>query len=106
VLLSTITYTVISYSLRLQMYKGMGFEPVLDKDGVVSKMLVRESRFNVFFIYPLLTFRGQDQNREMYTVLSSTIKNPDSNTQSCYGNSPHHEHPSPTCFLRVSVGLL
>lgn len=31
------------HSLRLQMYKGMGFEPVMDKKGTISKMLVRES---------------------------------------------------------------
>ncbi|GLB35373.1 putative spc24 subunit of Ndc80 [Lyophyllum shimeji] len=28
-------------TLRLRMYKGMGFEPVLDKNGTVSKMVVR-----------------------------------------------------------------
>lgn len=27
--------------LRLAMYKGLGFEPILDKSGVVTKMLVR-----------------------------------------------------------------
>jgi hypothetical protein len=30
-----------SCRLRLQMYKGMGFEPVADKEGRLSKMLVR-----------------------------------------------------------------
>lgn len=29
------------YSLRLAMYKGLGFEPVVGKDGRVAKMLVR-----------------------------------------------------------------
>lgn len=29
------------YRLKLQIYKGMGFEPVADKDGRLSKMLVR-----------------------------------------------------------------
>jgi hypothetical protein len=28
--------------LRLQIYKGMGFEPVADKEGRLSKMLVRK----------------------------------------------------------------
>lgn len=33
-------------SLRLQIYKGMGFEPIADKDGRLTKMLVRESILN------------------------------------------------------------
>ena len=27
-------------SLRLQIFRGLGFEPVLDKDGSIEKMLV------------------------------------------------------------------
>lgn len=32
------------YRLRLSMYKGLGFEPVADRDGRVTKMLIRTSR--------------------------------------------------------------
>lgn len=28
--------------LRLALYKGMGFEPIVEKDGHIAKMLVRE----------------------------------------------------------------
>ena len=28
--------------LRLAMYKGLGFEPIVDRDGQMSKILVRE----------------------------------------------------------------
>lgn len=33
---------VLSLSLRLKIYKGMGFEPVLHEDGQVAKMLICE----------------------------------------------------------------
>lgn len=32
------------YSLRLALYKGMGFEPIMDRDGRMSKMLIRKFR--------------------------------------------------------------
>ena len=31
-----------SLRLRLSMYKGLGFEPIVDRDGQMSKILVRE----------------------------------------------------------------
>ena len=31
-----------SLRLRLAMYKGLGFEPIVDRDGQMSKILVRE----------------------------------------------------------------
>lgn len=34
-----------SCRLRLAMYKGLGFEPIVEKDGRISKMLVRQSPF-------------------------------------------------------------
>ena len=33
-------------SLRLRVYKGLGFEPVLGKDGEVAKVLVRKDLQN------------------------------------------------------------
>ena len=35
--------------LRLAMYKGLGFEPIVDKDGRMTKMLVRELRLLLSF---------------------------------------------------------
>jgi hypothetical protein len=53
------------------MFKGMGFEPVLDKDGVVSKMLVRKFHFT----YVLLsTFDVMSDGLYRRTVRRCTLR--------------------------------
>jgi kinetochore protein Spc24, fungi type len=46
--------------LRLAFFKGMGFEPIMEKDGSINKMLVRaygfvlyKKKFKVPFFFPL-----------------------------------------------------
>ncbi|KAF7966205.1 hypothetical protein HWV62_39694 [Athelia sp. TMB] len=49
-------------TLRLQLFKGLGFEPVADKDGRLNKMLVRAETGDVH----LVSF---DDNKKDYTAL-------------------------------------
>ena len=34
--------------LRLAIFKGMGFEPIIEKDGSINKMLIRAYRFVLY----------------------------------------------------------
>lgn len=41
-------------SLRLQIFRGLGFEPVLDKDGNIEKMLVGMCSASLFMASRLI----------------------------------------------------
>lgn len=40
----------LPHRLRLAIYKGIGFEPIADKDGRFTKMLVRAYNFTFFVV--------------------------------------------------------
>jgi hypothetical protein len=78
-------------SLRLQMYKGMGFEPVLNQEGIVYKMLVRK----LFFIkrFPQIKWSMQVRSQEMYIVSNSTMASQTTSMPSFCGDWHHHKGP-------------
>jgi hypothetical protein len=49
-----------SDSIRLQLYKGLGLEPIADKNGAVTKMIVREYLHLSWHVYRLIMYQGQD----------------------------------------------
>ncbi|GBE82407.1 putative kinetochore protein [Sparassis crispa] len=57
-------------ALRLAMYKGLGFEPVMDKEGHVSKMLIRMPfpSLQVLYGFSSVIQRTQGQNRATFTA--------------------------------------
>ncbi|KAI0807212.1 hypothetical protein C8Q74DRAFT_46266 [Fomes fomentarius] len=52
-------------ALRLAMYKGLGFEPIVEKDGRISKMLVRAESGDVHRV----TFDGKKTDAEYTDML-------------------------------------
>ncbi|PFH52406.1 hypothetical protein AMATHDRAFT_74200 [Amanita thiersii Skay4041] len=60
-----------STALRLQLYKGLGFEPLADKNGVITKMLVR-SRSGDIHTVDLNDGRSEQEIREHLWQLASS----------------------------------
>jgi kinetochore protein Spc24, fungi type len=57
------------YSLRLQIYKGLGFEPVIDKRGNMTKMLVSMYSSIVPFIFLMQEIFSSDaQSGDIHSV--------------------------------------
>ncbi|KZT11533.1 uncharacterized protein LAESUDRAFT_641978 [Laetiporus sulphureus 93-53] len=52
-------------ALRLAIYKGLGFEPIMGKDGHIAKMLVRSTSGDVHCV----TFDGSKTNEEYASLL-------------------------------------
>lgn len=47
-------------SIRLRLYEGLGVEPIADKNGVITKMIVREYLHLSWYDYHLTMHQGQD----------------------------------------------
>ena len=58
--------------LRLAIFKGMGFEPIMEKDGSINKMLVRAYRCVLYKIAQVVIF-FPIQVRNLGTFMSSTL---------------------------------
>lgn len=74
------------YRLRLAIYKGIGFEPIVGKDGKANKMLVRTYWFllSVSNLPDLLIL--QELNRVISIPLTLPLVKVIWNIPSCYGN--------------------
>lgn len=58
----------VLFSLRLRMYRGLGFEPILDKHGKIIKMLVREYCYAIYGTFCELTSSKGAQSGDIHTV--------------------------------------
>ncbi|KAG9318536.1 hypothetical protein JVU11DRAFT_627 [Chiua virens] len=55
-------------TLRLKVYKGMGFDPILDEDGQVTKMIIRAESGDVHCVMPDVNdFQGTERAWEVAT---------------------------------------
>ena len=79
-------------SLRLAMYRGLGFEPIVDKDGRMHKMLIRT--FVIFFDDISIYFGSCCQAHSPATSTVSTLMTPSyqtRTTQILLGSSLRHD---------------
>jgi hypothetical protein len=67
---SCVTDTLLfAASLRLQIYRGLGIEPILDERGELDRVLVGQWPYCIQFVSPCnyLTFAGQRAPPMTYT---------------------------------------
>jgi len=62
------------FSLRLAIYRGMGFEPVVDGDGLVRRMLVRASVAILHNVYSFI--RTGSRSGDVHTVEFASDRTP------------------------------
>ena len=84
------------YRLRLAMFKGLGFEPIADNNGTVTKMLVRTC-YKTTQLRRSADQRSQARNQATFIPYLSTTGNPTLNRLSIFGTLPR--------FLKLQVEI-
>jgi hypothetical protein len=80
-------YPLISCRLRLAIFKGMGFEPVVEKDGSINKMLVRAYRFVIYKNFKsVILFPLQVRSLEMFISSTFPMAKPILSTLNSFGS--------------------
>jgi hypothetical protein len=76
------------------MYQRMGFEPVPDKNGKITKMLVREQRFLTFQTHGCnLNFVRLKVHNQAISILSNSMAaRPTLYMLNCFGSSHRYDH--------------
>ena len=73
--------------LRLAIFKGMGFEPVVEKDGSINKMLVRAYRFVLSKNFKsVILFSLQVRSLEMFISSTFPMAKPILSTLNSFGS--------------------
>lgn len=90
--------------LRLALYKGLGFDPVINKNTKVDKMLVRKYLSLPFII--MYNYRTlQDLSLAICTLLTSLPTRVSSNIVSFFGDLPFHSHPLLVCYFNIVLQI-